>query len=144
MYKRQALAIGETIDGIEVTDESDDPTNTATDDNDPTVTVLNEDSGLIFNNGISISSDRGNDVFVIEGIENFPNNELRIFNRWGVEVYDAEGYGSNGVEFRGISNGRTTISADDFLPVGTYYWVLEYVNQSGTTIQNAGYIYITR
>jgi hypothetical protein len=61
-----------------------------------------------------------------------------------VLVYEAEGYGQNGNEFRGLSNGRATISQDKFLPVGTYYWTLEYVDASGQTRTSAGYLYIQR
>ena len=139
-----AQGIGITNNGEQITDASDDPTDTTSDDDDPTVTVLNQNSGLIFNNGISITSERGNDVFRIEGIERFPDNRLRIFNRWGVEVYNAENYDNDVIGFRGLSEGRTTISQDKFLPVGTYYYILEYVNSEGRTINNSGYLYITR
>ncbi len=138
-----ALAIGLTNNGLEISDVSDDVTDTTSDD-DPTVTVLSQSSGLIFNNGISMNGDGRNDSFRIQGIENFPENRLRIFNRWGVEVYNAEGYGSDGKTFIGLSEGRTTISQDKFLPVGTYYWILEYVNSVGETINNSGYLYLTR
>ncbi|WP_158307003.1 Calx-beta domain-containing protein [Dokdonia sp. 4H-3-7-5] len=138
-----ALAIGLTDSGLEISDVSDDVTDTTSDD-DPTVTVLSQNSGLIFNNGISMNGDGRNDSFRIQGIENFPENRLRIFNRWGVEVYEAEGYGSDGKAFIGLSEGRTTISQDKFLPVGTYYWILEYVNSVGETINNSGYLYLTR
>ena len=69
---------------------------------------------------------------------------MKIFNRWGVLVYEAEGYGQNGKAFRGLSEGRATISQDKFLPVGTYYWTLEYVDGSGQTHASAGYLYIQR
>ncbi|WP_186439090.1 Calx-beta domain-containing protein [Dokdonia sp. Hel_I_63] len=138
-----ALAIGLTDSGLEISDVSDDVTDTTSDD-DPTVTVLSQNSGLIFNNGISMNGDGRNDSFRIQGIENFPENRLRIFNRWGVEVYEAEGYGSDGKAFIGLSEGRTTITQDKFLPVGTYYWILEYVNSVGETINNSGYLYLTR
>ena len=85
-----------------------------------------------------------NDVFVIKGIQKFPNNTLRIFNRWGVKVYEAKGYGQNGRFFNGTSNGRVTINQDTSLPVGTYYYVLEYVNATGETKKLAGPLYINR
>jgi len=84
-----------------------------------------------------------NDVFVIRGIENFPENTLRIYNRWGVEVWSADGYGQEGVFFRGESNGRAVIDQDRLLPVGTYYYVLDYSTTSGQQ-QLAGPLYINR
>lgn len=85
-----------------------------------------------------------NDVFVISGIQNYPRNTVRIYNRWGVEVYGTEGYGQNDNFFRGISEGRSTINGDEKLPVGTYYYVLEYVDDNEATQKLAGPLYINR
>ena len=46
----------------------------------------------------------------IEGIENYRKNTLKIFNRWGVLVYQKEGY-TNSDPFTGYSNGRSTIES---------------------------------
>ena len=78
-----------------------------------------------------------NDTFVIEGIETIPNNELIIFNRWGVEVYRKKNYDNS---FAGISDGRVTIDDSSELPVGTYYYVLEIPGQKDL----AGPFYINR
>ncbi|WP_405251381.1 gliding motility-associated C-terminal domain-containing protein [Dokdonia sp. Asnod3-C12] len=85
-----------------------------------------------------------NDVFVIRGIEQYPNNKLRIYNRWGVLVWDADGYGQDNVFFRGESNGRVVVDQDRLLPVGTYYYVLDYTNDAGSLKQLAGPLYINR
>ena len=85
-----------------------------------------------------------NDVFVIRGIEQYPNNTVRIYNRWGVEVYGVKGYGQDGQYFRGESNGRATINGDQLLPVGTYYYTVEYTNASGKLQQLAGPLYLNR
>ena len=85
-----------------------------------------------------------NDYLVFKGLENFPNNTLQIFNRWGVLVYSADGYGVGDNLFTGISNGRSTINKDAKLPEGTYYYILNYVNNQGKTISDAGPIYINR
>ncbi|WP_396597936.1 gliding motility-associated C-terminal domain-containing protein [Dokdonia sp. R86516] len=85
-----------------------------------------------------------NDVFVIRGIEQYPNNKLRIYNRWGVLVWDTDGYGQDNVFFRGESNGRVVVDQDRLLPVGTYYYVLDYTNDAGSLKQLAGPLYINR
>lgn len=59
----------------------------------------------------------GNDLnnsFVIEGIEGFPNSELRIYNRWGNLVYQDSNYRNN---WRGQNE-----NGDD-LSEGTYFYV---------------------
>ncbi|MFK7750617.1 MAG: gliding motility-associated C-terminal domain-containing protein, partial [Kordia sp.] len=85
-----------------------------------------------------------NDVFTIRGIQNFPDNNLKIYNRWGVKVCDVDGYGQGNKFFRGYSEGRVTIAKDDRLPVGTYYYVLSYVDENGNRQEKAGPLYINR
>ena len=95
-------------------------------------------------NSFSPNGDGLNDVLVIQGIDDFPNNTVRIFNRWGVRVFETSGYSNeNGNVFRGISDGRATINDSDRLPTGTYYYVIEYTNDvTGVSNNRAGYIYI--
>lgn len=69
---------------------------------------------------VTPNSDGKNDVFEIKGIENYPQNELEIYNRWGNKVYSASGYKNtfDGTpNYKGISDGR--------LPVGTYFYILK-------------------
>ena len=105
-----------------------------------TIVVSNE-IPLVFHNGISVNGDGKNDGFVIEGIEHYPDNVLRIFNRWGVLVYEKERYG-NRDPFVGISNGRVTVSKETKLPQGTYYYVLEYTDLKGNHQKKSGWLYI--
>ncbi len=86
---------------------------------------------------VSPNGDGINDTFIIQGIAQFPNNELSIFNRWGVEVYNKKGYNNT---WGGISEGRATIAKGEELPVGTYYYVLKIEGQK----DRAGYLYINR
>ena len=105
-----------------------------------TIVVSNE-IPLVFHNGISVNGDGKNDGFVIEGIEHYPDNVLRIFNRWGVLVYEKERYG-NSDPFVGISNGRATVSKDTKLPQGTYYYLLEYTDLKGNRQEKTGWLYL--
>jgi len=84
-----------------------------------------------------------NGTFTIRNIENFPDNTVQIFNRWGVQVFETNGYDNAGNAFRGISNGRATLSESDQLPVGVYYYVINYTN-NGEAKSRAGYLYINR
>ena len=105
--------------------------------------VVSEDDLEIFNS-MTVNGDSLNDVFVIRGIENYPDNTLIIYNRWGVEVYNVEGYGQDDKYFRGLSEGRQTISQSAELPKGTYFYILRYVNREGVEKQRSGYLYITK
>ncbi|SHJ71611.1 gliding motility-associated C-terminal domain-containing protein, partial [Aquimarina spongiae] len=146
----QATVAGITPSGQEVVDVSDDPLNTTNIDldgdgdfEDVTVTSIGFDEVVTIYTGFSPNGDGVNDVLVINGIEHL-ENKLEIFNRWGIIVYEAEGYGRDGNFFEGISNGRTTIKGGDQLPVGTYYYVLEYVLETGEQKRKVGFLYINR
>ena len=60
-------------------------------------------------------------------------------------VYDASGYNNNDVSFKGISNGRVTISRGEELPDGTYFYVIKVLDDIGVLkLDKAGYLYINR
>ncbi|WP_291871394.1 gliding motility-associated C-terminal domain-containing protein, partial [Maribacter sp.] len=96
---------------------------------------------IIFENDL-VDPNITNGVFKITNIEAYPDNTVRIYNRWGVLVFETQGYNdSNG--FRGISNGRATIQQNEKLPVGIYYYVVNYMNLDQAK-KKAGYLYINR
>ena len=68
------------------------------------------------------NGDGKNDGFVIKNIENYPNNTLKIFNRWGNLVYQKDKYQN---EFEGFANTGDQVGKNK-LPAGTYYVILEY------------------
>ena len=46
--------------------------------------------------------------------------------------------------FDGTSNGRVTVDVDNKLPVGTYFYILDYEDSQGEMKTLSGYIYINR
>jgi len=73
-------------------------------------------------NEFSPNGDGVNDFFQIDCISRFPNNVLRVYNRWGNIVFERQNYDNT---WDGLSNGRATISEQELLPVGTYYYILD-------------------
>jgi gliding motility-associated-like protein len=76
---------------------------------------------------ITPNNDNYNDVFYINGIERYPNNELQIFNRWGNLVYAMKNYNNSW-------NGNTNVNnktEGNKLPAGTYFILLELNDGSG-------------
>ncbi|TVZ51640.1 Ig-like domain-containing protein [Dokdonia sp. Hel_I_53] len=149
----QATVSGVDENNHEVSDLSDDPTDLTNNDldgdgdpDDPTIVVfqgvLNIADIEVFN-GISPNGDGRNDYFMIQGIENYPNNNVQIFNRWGVQVFDINGYTNNDSTKRwdGTSNARATMNSEDQVPSGTYYYIIEYDTPDGTR-NKAGYLYV--
>jgi len=154
----QALVTGEDENGDVVEDESDDPNiddnvdhNEDGDPDDPTITTLPDVLGVQFDiyNVITPNNDNAHDYFQILGIENWPDNNVKIYNRWGVLVFETDNYGgTNGAEnvFRGISEARSTVRESDELPTGTYYYVLTIISDEPPLGKNnhTGYLYINR
>ena len=95
-------------------------------------------------NVITPNGDGVHDVLTIAGLENFPDNSIRIYNRWGVLVYGTQAYNTQGNVFDGTSKGRVTVDVDRKLPVGTYFYILDYKNNIDETISISGYIYLNR
>ena len=88
-------------------------------------------------NSFSPNRDGLNETFHIQCIENYPNNYLEVFNRWGVKVFEQRNYDNS---WNGISYGRTTYFANQLLPVGTYYYVLNLGDNSKV---RSGWLYIS-
>ncbi|MBL7813488.1 MAG: gliding motility-associated C-terminal domain-containing protein [Saprospiraceae bacterium] len=76
---------------------------------------------IIIYNAVSHNDDGKNDGFYIRGIENYPDNEVIVFNRWGNEVFRKKGY-RNDDAWKGIWNGFT-------VPDGTYFYCI-YLNDA--------------
>ncbi|AOW09041.1 gliding motility-associated C-terminal domain-containing protein [Flavobacterium gilvum] len=110
--------------------------------NSATVTVVVNDVEVF--NALTPNDDGNNDVFTITGLENYPDNTLEVFNRWGVKVYSTEGYGQNGNFFRGFAEGKNVVKQSEGLPSGTYFYVLRYVNNSGVARTRSGYLFLNR
>jgi gliding motility-associated-like protein len=89
----------------------------AVDSLDISVTICD----LVIPQIITPDGDGLNDIFIIAGIENYPGNELTIFNRWGNTVYSVKNYENN---WAGTTNSRLKVGGDE-LPSGTYYYVLD-------------------
>lgn len=104
----------------------------------------NNEEELVVYNVVTPNNDGSHDVLKIENIENFPNNTIKIYNRWGVLVYTTRAYNSNGNVFDGTSQGRATVDQDNKLPVGTYFYILDYENDNGVMKTRSGYLYLNR
>ena len=71
--------------------------------------------------GFSPNGDGINDFWKIDTIENYPNNTVTIYNRWGDIVFTIKGYNNTINVFRGEANRKTKMGANK-LPSGTYFF----------------------
>ena len=105
--------------------------------------TVSEDNLEVYSS-LTPNGDGNNDLFIIRNIENYPENNVSIYNRWGIVVYDVDGYGQDNKYFKGVSEGRITINSQDELPIGTYFYIIKYKNNNGEQKQRSGYLYINR
>jgi hypothetical protein len=78
---------------------------------------------LLINN-----DDFENEFFIIQGLESFPNSQLRIYNRWGTLVYESLNYSN--------SNPWNGAEVED----GVYFWVFNRSDGEG----REGYVHVMR
>ncbi|PJA07427.1 MAG: hypothetical protein COX70_06630, partial [Flavobacteriales bacterium CG_4_10_14_0_2_um_filter_32_8] len=81
------------------------------------IVVVTIDNSTCFNipNVFSPNGDGKNDTWVLRGIEQYPNASVKIFNRWGGEMYNSIGYSS---PWDGTYNGTPS-------PTATYYYIID-------------------
>ena len=82
--------------------------------------------------GFTPNGDGKNDFFEIRGIENYEENVLVVYNRWGNKVFEKSQYAN---DWEGTNN------SGDPLPAGTYFYIFK-VRDTGKTYTN--YIDIRR
>lgn len=91
-----------------------------------TVFVFIECTDIVIFTAVSPNGDGQNDVFYIAGIEDFPEAELVVYNRWGNQVFEAENYQN---DWAGTWDG------DKDLPDGTYYYFLKLNDEDNRTFR---------
>ena len=82
-----------------------------------------------------------NDTWMIYNIENHPNNIVRVYNRWGNEVFSVRSY-QNDWDGRYVkSNGSS--GSDNLLPEASSYYYQIDLDGNGT-VDYDGWLYITK
>ena len=81
------------------------------------------------------NGDLQNDTWNIKNIENV-SNTVKVFNRYGVKVFDASNYVNN------TWGGESTEGGSGLLPAGSYYYVIEYTSTQGEGKTAKGWMYI--
>ncbi len=74
--------------------------------------------------GFTPNGDGINDFFYIDDIEDFPNNTVQIFNRWGNKVFEIAGYNNQDRVWTSESN-FGIVYGDKRVPDGTYYYLID-------------------
>ena len=96
-------------------------TSTANDCNTSDSVIINVKSvTIIIYNTFTPNGDDVNDTWIIENIEDFPDNEIMIYNRIGMLVCKKKGYKNNINDWDG-----TNCKTGEVLPAASYYYVID-------------------
>ena len=90
-----------------------------------TVLASTEPCLITIFNGFTPDGDGLNDNWVIGNIENFPNNTVSIFNRWGNKVWNTSNYDNITNFWDGKNQNGATLTS------GTYFYIIEIDNGTG-------------
>ena len=99
---------------------------------------------LIPYNAISLNGDNKNDYFHIEGIEKYPDNIVRIYNKEGLKVLEVTGYDNKNQSFKGFTQGEVAVKKSLELPVGTYFYFIEYTDENHQLQRKKGWLYLKK
>lgn len=80
-----------------------------------------DEEGVFIPEGFTPNNDGNNDLYIIDGIEKYPNNRLSIFNEDGNILFEASPYLNN---WGGTSGEQLSKSGDNILKSGTYFYLL--------------------
>ncbi|MCD8442262.1 InlB B-repeat-containing protein [Tenacibaculum dicentrarchi] len=79
-------------------------------------------NGITASKGFSPNGDANNDTWIIQNIDRYPNNTVKVFNRWGKKVYYKKGYQNTW--------DATATDTGTKLPVGSYIYIIN-LNEAG-------------
>lgn len=74
---------------------------------------------VVIHNVITPNGDGMNDKWIITGIEEYPQNSVTIFNRWGDKIRSFDGYNNSSVVWDGTNKHGEPV------PDGTYFYILK-------------------
>jgi gliding motility-associated-like protein len=79
---------------------------------------------------ISPNNDQQNDIWTILHLDLYPQNSVKVFNRWGNLVFQAEPYKNDwdGTASEGLNRNGT-------LPAGTYLYLIDTKKKSQEIIK---------
>ncbi len=94
--------------------------------------------------GFSPNDDGNNDTFIIPALDQSPNFTMEVYDRWGNVVYEYNNNGRTGAEIQwwdGFSTGSRTIGKGNKVPVGTYFYIINF-NNTARTPSKSGWVYV--
>ncbi|MCD6013314.1 MAG: hypothetical protein K0Q79_3176 [Flavipsychrobacter sp.] len=84
------------------------------------VNIKDSCADILIRTALSPNGDGVNDTWIIEGIDKFPGNNVKLFDKWGDMIYEKDGYNNewDGMHTKGYA-----------LPDGTYFYLVKLNSQ---------------
>ncbi|MBI5914011.1 MAG: gliding motility-associated C-terminal domain-containing protein [Bacteroidetes bacterium] len=97
------------------------------------INVIDNSTDIEIFNGFSPNADGVNDFFTIRNIEHHPKNTLRVYNRWGKQVFGGKAY----------QNTWNAVYRNAPLPDGSYFYFLD-IEIKGEKKEFTGFVEVRR
>ena len=105
--------------------------------NDECIVLPCGEDDLVISKAVTANFDGVNEFFTITGTEDCGFvYELQIFNRWGAKIYENFNYEN---DWNGTSS-KASVGNSNFVPTGTYYYVLNIKNSGLRPITGPIYV----
>jgi gliding motility-associated-like protein len=101
-----------------------------------TILPSNEPCPISIHHAFSPNQDQLNDYFIIDGIENYPENKVAFFNRWGNLIWESEQYDNK----TKVWDGKDQLG--NLLSEGTYFYIIEISSNKKSTYK--GWVELTK
>ncbi|MFC2681619.1 MAG: gliding motility-associated C-terminal domain-containing protein [Capnocytophaga leadbetteri] len=99
---------------------------------------------VLADNAMSVNGDDKNDYFHIVGIENYPDNQVTIYSHSGEKVFTISHYDNRQRVFKGSVEGNVSLPNAAYLPQDTYFYLIEYYDETRQLQRQIGWLYLKR
>jgi len=99
---------------------------------------------VLADNAMSVNGDDKNDYFHIVGIENYPDNQVTIYSHSGEKVFRISHYDNRQRVFKGSVEGNVSLPNAAYLPQDTYFYLIEYYDETRQLQRQIGWLYLKR
>ncbi len=91
--------------------------------------------------GFSPNGDGNNDTLVVPALSEYKDFTMEVYDRWGNRIYNYDNAGrEDPLWWDGFSTGSRTINKGQRVPVGTYYYIINFNQDRISPL--AGWVYV--